>query len=141
VKEPVLLTVHIPGEPVAKGRPRLTKGGTAYTPNRTRKGEAWVKACMIQQAGQPMLEGPLDIDVLVTLEIPISWPRKKREAAAVGILRPTKRPDLDNYCKLICDAGNGLLWRDDSQICGATLVKYYGPKPGVLLTVRGEGLA
>lgn len=133
---PVVLHVHVPGEPVAKGRPRITRDGHAYTPGRTRSAEAWVKGCIVQQVGQPCLEGPLDLDVIVVLAIPVSWPRKKREGAAAGLVRPVSRPDLDNYAKLICDAGNGLLWKDDSQIVSATLAKAYGQKPGITLTVR-----
>lgn len=131
-----MLTVHVPGEPVAKGRPRVTKGGTAYTPQRTRSAEAWVKACIVQQVGQPCLEGPLALDVAVVLDIPVSWPRKKREGAQRGEVRPTSRPDLDNYAKLVCDAGNGLLWRDDSQIVSAMLSKRYGDKPGITISVQ-----
>lgn len=36
------VVVNIPGQPVPKGRPRFTKGGFAYTPDKTRKYEKLV---------------------------------------------------------------------------------------------------
>jgi Holliday junction resolvase RusA-like endonuclease len=32
------------------------------------------------------------------------------------VYRPMKRGDLDNYCKVMLDALNGICWLDDSQI-------------------------
>lgn len=36
------VVVNIPGQPVPKGRPRFTRGGFAYTPDKTRKYEKLV---------------------------------------------------------------------------------------------------
>lgn len=38
----------------------------------------------------------------------------------------TKRPDIDNLAKLVLDAGNGVLWEDDSQVCHLDVRKVYG---------------
>lgn len=134
---PVVLQVHIPGEPVAKGRPRFNgKTGRTYTPKRSATAENYARLQMSQQCGQPMLKGPIDLDIVVVLPIPVGWSKKRQAEARAGIERPTKRPDADNYAKLYSDAGNGVLWGDDSQICGLTVAKVYGDKPGVLLTVR-----
>ena len=138
---PVVLQVHIPGEPVAKGRPRMTRQGRAYTPKRTASAETYARQMMVAQAGQPLLQGPLDVEIVVVMGIPQSWKGRTRADAVAGLVRPTKRPDADNFGKLYGDAGNGILWHDDSQICGLTISKCYGEKPGVLLTVRGQGIA
>ena len=45
-------------------------------------------------------------------ERPSSWP-KKRKAAAHYV---TGKPDVDNVCKLVADAMNGIAYRDDAQI-------------------------
>jgi Holliday junction resolvase RusA-like endonuclease len=34
-----------------------------------------------------------------------------------------RRGDIDNYTKLICDALNGIAWRDDRQIAALTVRK------------------
>lgn len=41
-------------------------------------------------------------------------------------IRPIKRPDLDNVLKAVSDALNKIAYKDDSQIVGAVLRKYYG---------------
>lgn len=43
---------------------------------------------------------------------------------------PTTKPDLDNFLKLLEDAGNGYIWHDDSQITVVRMSKRY--------TVSGE---
>lgn len=135
---PVVLSIMIPGVPVAKGRPRFARStGRAYTPAKTATAEAHMRQAMIAQVGQPMLEGPLDIDVLCTMPVPASWSKRKRADAFAGIVRPTSRPDLENMLKGLLDAGNAILWVDDSQVCGIAAGKRYGERPGIHLIVRG----
>lgn len=51
-------------------------------------------------------------------------------------IRHYPRGDVDNFCKLIFDSLNGILWYDDDQIISSEIHKRYGPKDIVLLTVR-----
>ena len=48
-------------------------------------------------------------------------------------IRPTKKPDLDNISKVICDAitKQGRVWYDDSQITCEVLMKFYDEQPRV----------
>jgi len=48
-------------------------------------------------------------------------------------IRPTKKPDLDNISKVICDAisKQGTIWYDDSQITCEVLMKFYDEHPRV----------
>jgi Holliday junction resolvase RusA-like endonuclease len=131
-----MITVTIPGPPVAKGRPRMTRTGRAYTPAKTRAAEGYMRHAIAAQAGQPMLQGALDVSVIAMLPIPASWSKRKRADAAAGIVRPTGKPDGDNLAKSICDAANGLLWADDGQIVHLTVSKVYSDKPGTVLTVQ-----
>lgn len=130
------IVITIPGPPVAKGRPRMTRQGRAYTPAKTRAAEGYMRHFIAAQAGQPLLERALRVSVTAILPIPASWPTRKREEASRGMLRPTGRPDCDNLCKAVCDAANGLLWRDDSQIVHLTVSKIYGETPGTVLSVE-----
>lgn len=45
------------------------------------------------------------------------------------------RADLDNYCKAICDALNGIVWNDDRQIDRLYLCKEWTTTPGIFVTV------
>lgn len=137
-QEPI--TFVVPGTPVAKGRPRIsTRGGfvRSFTPHKTVAFESLVAMKAEQaMAGADPLDGPLALKLYVELAIPQSWSLKKKAGALQGIVKPTSRPDIDNYVKAIADGGNGILWRDDSQITDLSAVKRYGQHPGVHVEVR-----
>ncbi len=132
--EPV--TVIVSGEAVAKGRPRMTKRGFAYTPAATRKYEAHARlAAQLAMDGRPPIEVPVRLEVLIELPIPASWSQLKKVAAGTGLVQPTSRPDLDNYLKSACDALNGIVLADDAQIVEARAVKKFGVAPKLIVTV------
>lgn len=123
------IIVELAGAPMAKERVRVTKDGHAYTPQRTVNYEARLAhAAQIVMNGRPLLDGPLSAVVTITMPIAESKPRKWREAALVGKIRPVKKPDADNYAKVL-DALNLIVWSDDSQIVDLRVVKFYGAKP------------
>lgn len=132
------LTITIPGEMRGKGRPRfLYRGGhvRAYTDAETVSAENWVKSCAVEQVGTPMLIGPIRLTVSIGVSVPKSWTKKKQAAAMQQTIRPTGKPDADNMAKLIADALNGIVWKDDSQIVDLSVIKNYSAKPFTLLQV------
>jgi Holliday junction resolvase RusA-like endonuclease len=131
--EPV--TVIIAGPAVAKGRPRMTRRGFMYTPAATRKYEAHDRlAAQSAMNGRPPIAVPVRLVVLIELPVPASWSGRKRVAAITGDIRPTTRPDLDNYAKAATDALNGIVVADDSLIVELDARKRYGIAPKVVLT-------
>lgn len=131
----------IPGEPVAKARPRVMKSGITYTPAKTKNYETLVQELFFTQHGQPLLDGELVINIKAFFTIPKSAPKKKREQMQGEEIRPTKKPDIDNLFKIITDALNDLAYKDDSQIVTGTVEKYYSENPRVeveILKLRGE---
>lgn len=131
-----MIEIVLLGKPVAKGRPRFNREtGRAYTPEKTVKYETMLRYAAEQvMAGRPPLEGPLELDMLIVAPVPVSWAKKKQEAALAGEIKPTGKPDLDNFMKVV-DSCNLVVWIDDSQVCVATLRKKYGTKPGLWLRV------
>ena len=131
------------GVPVAKGRPRFAKAtGHTYTPEKTRNFEAALKYAAEQvMGGKPPLAGPISLEIDVKLPISASWTKKQQAAARSGALRPTKKPDFDNYAKTV-DALNMVVWQDDGQVVEATVRKTYSDKPGMWIKVNeiGEGV-
>src|SRR6266516_1151141 len=95
------ITILIAGEPVAKGRPRFVrKTGIAFTPAHVRKFEAHGRlAAQVAMNGRPPLEGPVRLELVAELPIPVSWSQKKQARAITGDVLPISRPDLDNYLK------------------------------------------
>ena len=112
--------------PVAKGRSRSTRNGHHYTPKKTVNAEAELRWLMQQQWKNPPLEGPITIVVKFYFQRPKSVSEKKRKL-------PITKPDWDNVSKIVGDAGNGILWRDDSQICKAFVDKIYSDESKITL--------
>lgn len=132
-----MIEIVVLGVPVAKGRPRFAKAtGHTYTPEKTRNFEAALKYAAEQVMGaRPPLDGPLTLEIDVRLPIAPSWPKKRQDEALSGKLRPTKKPDFDNYAKTV-DALNMVVWVDDGQVVEAKVSKHYSNKPGMWIRVR-----
>lgn len=136
------LTLTIPGEPCAQGRPRFsTHGGfvKAYDPEKSRNYKAYVKMCAIksmQEQGWTLTEKALSIEIRAFMSIPSSKSKKFKQAAALGVERPTKKPDIDNIFKCVTDALSGIAYKDDKQIAAATVNKWYAEVPRVEVLIR-----
>lgn len=118
------MIITIPGEPVPKGRPKFTSQGHAYTPKRTKDYESLVKQHIMLQGGYPV-DYPVEVTIRIYKSIPKSWSKAKKALAIKGEIRPTVRPDIDNYVKALLDASNGLLFKDDSLVVELTASKLY----------------
>jgi Holliday junction resolvase RusA-like endonuclease len=130
------ITIIINGAPVAKGRPRMTRRGFAYTPAATRKFEAHGRlAAQLAMAGRPPVAEPVRAEIIIDLPVPASWSAKRRDAALRGDVRPTTRPDCDNYCKAAMDAINNIVVSDDSMIVDLVVSKRYASIPQLTITV------
>lgn len=129
----------VPGQPVAKGRPKFArrgKGVVAYTPAKTAAYELLVqRAAADAMAGREPSVRPIKLIVGLTLEVPASWSKKRRALAIAGTICATKKPDADNVLKGLKDGCNGIVWRDDAQVVQIELHKTYGSIPGALVSV------
>jgi Holliday junction resolvase RusA-like endonuclease len=92
-------------------------------------------AAQIAMDGRPPIDVPVRVELLVELPVPASWSRRKAEAALTGGIRPTSRPDVDNYAKGFCDAINTIVVVDDSQIVDLRAVKKFGVTPKMVATI------
>ena len=127
------------GEPVAKGRPRFTRQGRAYTPAKTKTYEEEV-ALFAKAAMKDLepLKTPVAVSVHATFPIPQGYSKKRRQACLDGSERHLKRPDLDNIVKAITDGMNGVVYDDDSQIVRLQAKKVYGTDGMVEVFVQEE---
>lgn len=129
------------GEPVAQGRPRFsTQGGftRAYDPKKSSDFKQYVRLVASEIAPTELLSEALQVTVDVYRTIPKSFSKKKTEMAKSGALRPTSKPDVDNYVKGIKDALNKVIWKDDSQIVTLTVRKWYSDKPRIEIEVSND---
>ena len=132
-------TIWIPGDPVAKGRPRASRRGRGvvmHTPKKTADHEKRIQA-IARRAwnGEAPFDGPLLVEFL-----PVFGRTQAQEGKRwnPGALWHQKRPDLDNLAKVI-DALNGIAFRDDGQISKIQASKVRAPRawkePGTVITV------
>ena len=128
------IEITIPGEPVAKGRPRMTRNGIAYTPQKTQRWEQEAQwEARAQYQGKP-LDGCLIVTIHAYFAIPESWPKWKREQGELENVWHIGKPDADNVAKCV-DAFNGVLWVDDARIASLGVCKRYSQRPRVEITV------
>ncbi|AMM26528.1 endodeoxyribonuclease RusA [Variovorax sp. PAMC 28711] len=134
-----MLTFHVPGQAVGKGRPRIGKVGNharMFTPAKTVNYESLVALAAQQaMAGRALFDGPVELKMRIDCQIAASWSGKKQRDAAAGAIAPTTKPDIDNIVKAICDALNGVAWKDDVQVVDLIVRKRYAVIPGVAVQV------
>ena len=123
----------VPGEPVAKARARVFYNKNAnrvmaYTPKKTATYEQFIRLVACDHIQLPFL-GPLILNIKVYRSIPKSFSRKLNTMAEAGEVRPTTRPDADNYLKSIADGLLDIAYRDDSQIVSVSVHKFYSSQP------------
>ena len=130
------------GTPVPKGRPRFARRGkfvSTYSPKTTVDYESKVSesAKLAMGASEP-LETPVGAYIYITLPVPASYSKKRTEACLSGEERPTKKSDIDNYCKAIFDGMNGIVFVDDSLVVSLHATKVYGTIGMVEVMVKEE---
>ncbi|QKE74751.1 RusA family crossover junction endodeoxyribonuclease [Arthrobacter citreus] len=127
------------GEPVAQGRPKFsTFGGNvrAYDPKKSKEFKEYCKLAAADHRPEQLLEGPLKLEVKVYKSILKSFSKKKAIEAEQGILRPTTKPDVDNYVKGVKDALKSIIWKDDNQVVELTVSKWYSNSPRIEVTIN-----
>jgi len=128
VREPTI-TFEIPGPPRRWERPDRGDNGAVFTKpsmaKALRDAKWFIRPAM---RGREPIDCPFAIDI--SLFIPAAKTRMKQ---LVG--RPhDETPDVDNFGKLILDAGNRLAWTDDRR-CYQQLVTAWWSHPSEARTV------
>ena len=130
------------GEPVAQGRPRATTiNGRVkmYDPKKSSEYKNYIRLVASQHAPKELLDGPLQLDVKIYKPTLKSFSKKRKALAEQGLLRPTTKPDVDNYIKAIKDALKNVIWKDDSQVVDLQVSKFYSEKPRIEVKIEQIG--
>jgi Holliday junction resolvase RusA-like endonuclease len=113
--------------PKPKERPRFsTRGGKhrTFTSANTRHFENSIAMlAKFQMKGKPVFEGLLSANIVFEFE-----KQKKTKLSA-------PKPDTDNLCKSLLDSLNGIVFKDDSQVCSITALKRWGTKNQIKLLI------
>lgn len=135
------LRFFIPLEPVGQMRMRVGMRGrhaSAFKAPKQVAREDELRDLLRLHAPEFPWSCAMELGVKMMMPIPQSWPKKRKEQARLGLLRPIGKPDISNCIKHIEDVGNGLLWDDDAQIVSYLdgSGKYYSERPGWEVTMK-----
>ena len=137
-----MVTYIVYGEPVGKGRPRFAKRGnfvSTYTPQKTKTYEDEIRmmAKAAMGSSEP-LDTPMTVAIYIRVGIPASFSKQKRKDALAGIIKPMKKPDLDNVAKCFLDSMNEIVYLDDKQVVNLHVTKVYAETPAVEVMVKED---
>lgn len=112
----------IPGEPIARPRQRVgVINGHARTFTDAKHPVHAYKAAIRLAWGNGK---PCDGPVMLEIEAVFARPKAKLwKSKPMPSYPHTGRPDFDNVAKAVADALLGLAYRDDGQVCHATVTK------------------
>ena len=131
------IEITIKGSPKAQKRHRHTKAGFTYDPSKSDKND-FLTLIHAKAPKQP-LKG--DISLKVTFGMPFVK-KHYRTGKYSGELKPnpplayTNKPDIDNMLKFVMDAGNNVIWYDDSQIWKVEMEKIYTEHPSTWIKIE-----
>jgi Holliday junction resolvase RusA-like endonuclease len=129
-----VIRIVIQEEPIPKARSRVVFNNGkvhSYTPERTRVAQDLIRLrCMRHQDSCFGEHIPVKLTI-VLYRTKSKWLSKKETM-------PCRKPDLDNYIKLIQDSINGLLVVDDAQITSLSAKKRWTDRPEGYITIRLE---
>ena len=121
-----------------KERPRTNfYTGAIYTPTKTLNNEKKIAdEFRIQNRGWEIATGPIQVEIITVVNMPQNISKKKKAEMMEGILQPIKKPDLDNIAKLVLDGLQGTAFEDDYQVVKLGIMKKYGPKKILKITIK-----
>lgn len=135
----MILEFTVPGEPVAKGRPRFTRTGFAYPDKKTDRYENLVRLAYTEAFPERKpAEGPVAVAIRAYFPPLKSWSKKKKTAALSDNVPKVTKPDLDNLVKIL-DGLNKIAWLDDAQIYSIEAWKGYSDRPRLDIQIFLEG--
>lgn len=115
--------------PTAQARVRHTVRcghSVAYKDKNQQANERTLEALLADHKPLLPMAGPVVLEFVAALPIPVSASKKRKKAMLCGEEAPTKKPDLDNLAKQLKDAMTRLqFWGDDKQVVSLRCEKIY----------------
>lgn len=131
-----MISLELAGTPIAQKRPRISSNGKSSwcydSQKQLKEGCQWQLSSQFRESP---LTIPVSIDLIFFMPIPKSASAIKKRQMQNGIVAHIKKPDIDNLQKFILDCMNGVVFKDDSQVCEIRAKKIYSSKPATLIRV------
>lgn len=119
---------EVVGKIVGKSRPRLNSyTGVVYTPTNTKDYENLIRQYFLINNKGPIkiLESRVRVKIVAYFKIPQSTKKALISDMVENKISPTKKPDIDNIIKIVLDALNNFIIKDDIQVCKLETEKVY----------------
>ena len=117
-----MLHIRLRINPVPASRPRVSKFGTYY-PKRHKAFQSAALALLSELREKGNLPGvPMTGRLRLRVIFNVTRPKTTK------LLSP--RGDIDNYCKILMDCCNGIVWEDDHQVVSVCAVKEFTSREG-----------
>ncbi len=140
------VTFWVPGTPRPGGSKRAflhRKTGKLIVTEDCARSKDWRTAvswaAVEAMRGKPPLDGPLSLHHEFFMPRPkghYGSGKKCYTLRASAAWYPDKKPDYGKLARSTDDALTGIVWRDDSQIVEAAILKRYGPRTGARIVVE-----
>lgn len=133
------MTFSIPIPPKAQKRDRIGSRaghGFSYKDKGQKLEEDKMLALIYQYKPLTPFTGQLSLRIDAYLPIPQSKPKRWRQEAEHGLIRPTTKPDADNLAKQIKDIMEEVFYTNDKLIVDLTVRKWYGLNPRWVITLE-----
>ena len=136
-----MISITIPGKPIAKNRPRFARRGkftTTYSDQETEEGLVILELQKVKER----LTGPLALEIWFHIKRPKGHFGTGKNA---GVLKPSapkypnKKPDIDNMLKFYMDCMNTVIFHDDSAIITVNAHKRYSKDPRTEINIIEMG--
>jgi len=126
------------GDIVGKQRPRVNMyTGNIYTPNKTKDYEEWIRqSFFVKYPKFDLLTNRVKIDIIAYLKVPKSTSKKASEEMISNVVSPLKKPDIDNITKVVLDAINNYVIKDDIQVSKICVEKRYANEEKLYIKIE-----
>jgi Holliday junction resolvase RusA-like endonuclease len=129
-----VIRIEIQTEPVAKARSRVVFNNGkihSYTMPKTKEAQDLIRLRCMRHQGSCFGEH-------IPVKLTVVFYRTKSKWLSKKETKPFRKSDLDNYCKTVMDAINGVLVADDAQICNLSAKKRWTDRDEGYITIRLE---
>lgn len=132
-----MIEFEILGKPLGKARPRVTRKGFTYTPQKTVNYENLIRWTFQSKfPNHKPYEGYIEAEIKAIFDIPKSYSKKKTRELLNGSYNYDHKPDLDNIAKIVLDSLNGIAYKDDSQVTVLKVIKEYGEQAKIIVKLE-----
>ena len=124
------------GPIVGKQRPRVNMcTGNVYTPGKTKDYEEFIRqSFFVVYPSHQMLNSRVKMNIIAYFKIPKSANNEKEMLE--NNVSPTKKPDIDNITKIVLDAINNYVIKDDIQVTKISVEKRYGVEEKLTIEIE-----